>query len=74
MRRGAHDKYALPGSQKYRYRVGAQVPHRRPSRTSLFEKAPDLAVVIGKHRDAPTPKPSPLIGLRRSTLRRESKA
>jgi hypothetical protein len=30
--------------------------------------------LIGNPEDAPTPKPSPLIGLRRSTLRRESNA
>lgn len=30
--------------------------------------------LIGNPEDVPTPKPSPLIGLRRSTLRRESNA
>ncbi|SRR6266403_1945753 len=42
-----------------------------PAYPKEFATWPQL---IGKPGNAPTPKPSPLIGLRRSTLRRESNA
>ena len=74
IRVGSTRRDGLLVSPKYRYRVGSQVLRHKLSHTSLFGITRDLAMGIGKLGNAPTPNPSPLIGLRKSTLRRESNA
>ena len=75
MRREAHDKTAYRGDRSIDTRL-------MPKFLIVYRVVPAclksselvVPVVTGMGGDAPTPNPSPLIGLRRSTLRRESNA